>query len=202
MNDPASAVDSWAFYDEVRHTNSTAETNVKYKFINASEMEYIFEHHAPDKWFMKQHVKRYIPTMLAGVKNEIGGKNPMKCNPMEIFNLLVTEQSLAISTERINRNCAKNKLKGLSSARVRDCLIAWMLCTVYGQPVCDLFNDDFQLLFARPKAVSEEEMRTVLRGLQGDADRFKFLHEATGLWVHEGQYDRELASLEVLVAEI
>ena len=77
-----------------------------------------------------------------------------------------------------------------------------MLCTVYGQTVCDPFNDDFQLLFARPKAVSGEEMRTVLRGLQGDADCFKFLHEDTGLWVHEGHYGRELGSLEVLVAEI
>ena len=166
MNDPASAVDSWKSYDEVRHTNSTAETNVKYKFINASGMEYIFEHHAPDKCFMEQHVKRYIPKMLARVKNDTGGKNPMKCKPMEIFNLIVTERFLAIFTERINRNCAKNKLIGLSSAKVRDCLIAWMLCTVYGQPVCNLFNDDFQLLFARPKAVSEEDMRTVLRGLQ------------------------------------
>ena len=59
-----------------------------------------------------------------------------------------------------------------------------MLCTVYGQPACDRFNDDFQLLFARPKAVSEEKMRTVLRELQGDADRFIFLHKDTGLWVH------------------
>ena len=82
-------------------------------------MEYIFEHHIPpDKWFVKQHVKRYIPTMLARVKNELGSKNAMKCNPMEIFNLLVTEQFLAILTERIYRNCAKSKLKGLSSAKV------------------------------------------------------------------------------------
>ena len=115
--------------------------------------------------------------MLARVKNELGGKNLMKCNPMKIFDLLITERFLAIFTERINGNCAKNKLKGLSSTKVRDCLIAWMLCNVYGKPHCDLFYDDFQLLFARPKAVSEEEIRTVLRRLQGDGDRFKFLHE-------------------------
>ena len=70
-----------------------------------------------------------------------------------------------------------------------------MMYTVYGQPATSLFDDEYDAFFATPQCVSLSDMRNLLKGLEGNPERFSQLSQECGMWIHNGEYDRDLRSL-------
>ena len=190
-------VASWVFYETVEDDEQDLQ---RYRFIDGSRLNHIFEHHGPDKWFMSNFVKKQLPTILERTKQDANIASFEAFTPAQAFSLFVTDSFLGMLTSRVNSYLHKRREKKLTSAIVKNCLLAWLLSTLYGKAVGKLFDSSTSCLYATPANVSERDMRAVLRGLEGDSGAFSHISEETGTWVHDGQYDRELLELENIMA--